>query len=569
MLALQRHTMPPTGSSAIRACDTCRRRKVKCDAAQLCANCRISGRCCEYTAARKRRGPKVPKSRGRVGDAADVSATPTSDGVAIFSDGHPSLSTQPSVWPITNMVNPPASEEVPSTGKYRLIREHLLVSLASSPIGLPVVDIANQCIDFYMRYTFPTAPLVHEPTLREAVSLFFSDTAPTDAFEADSYEGRVAQARLFSLVTGLCASITSVTPEDLLPYRQFLTESFLGASREALISFELYDMEHPNSTSLAIRAFHSTAMQQSTGKFGAAWHIHSQACLLAQDLRLYSETAVRRHDPLEARLLRLNFWHLYTADKAAAAFRTRPFTLHEALFDEELTIEPCGDPSISLLGKPTQTDNGQLEERFLVGFHLIRRIWSSASGLLSSLRVFRQQTEEVKSQLGHEYLNFMGLMNELPSWLTISDIVSSHDVGGVTAEHKPSFWIQRCTIMVTFYCLRLVILQQCVDSDAHEVAGLPRDQVSTMLTKKLEMVQDFVQALEDIPFIYLQVKGEPNVSIVAVPTESRLLLTKPIDRKDTPSWGYPSRVNRGSGFRFLEGQGKIIPRAALTHTREA
>ena len=456
----------------------------------------------------------------------EVSATTTSDGVRTCAGDH-LFPEQFSPWPATDSVDLPAPGEPSFIEKCRLIRERLLTCLTSPSIGLPPVDIVNKCIDLYMRYTFPTAPLVHEPTLREAASLFFSDPAPQDPFHADSYGGRVARVRLFSLVTGMCASIASVTPAHLLACRQRFAEAFLSASRETLLSFELYDMEHPVSMSLAIRAFQSTAMQQNTGKFGAAWHIHSQACLLAQDLRLYSEEAVRRHDPLEARLLRLNFWHLYTADKAAAAFRTRPFTLHETLFDEDLTLEPGGDKSFSLLCRPVQVENGTLEERFLIGFHLIRRIWSSAYRLLSSLRAYRKQTEEVKSRLGEEYLDFMGLMNDLPSWLRISGIISSRDAGGLDTECKPSFWVQRCTIVVTFYCLRLVILQQCVDSDAHDVAGLHKDQGSAILTKKLEMVQDFVQALEDIPFIYLQVKGEPNVSSVAVPPKSRLLLTNP------------------------------------------
>lgn len=444
-------------------------------------------------------------------------------------------------WQSANMSSPAASQDtLYSCRTDRLIWERLLAAVKPVLPDLSVVDVVNNCIDLYMRYTFPTAPLVHEPSLRTAASFFFSDTAPTNVFRTDSGEERVAQLRAFCLVTGLCASIASVIPEDLLPHRRFLTVPFLNASREALAAFEDHDLEHPNSASLTIRSFHSTAMQQNTGKFGAAWHIHSQACLLAQHLRLYSEQTVNQHDALEAHLLRLNFWQLYASDKAASAFRTRPFTLHETLFDEELTLQPYGEQHIFLLDQDRSADNRLLEERLLVGFHLIRTIWSSAASLLSALRSYpRSRTEETRSRLGQEYLDFMGLIDDLPPWLRISKIASPHDDGDVAAAHKPSFWVQRCTVMVTFYCLRLVILQQCVDSDACEVAGFARDQVSTLLVKKFEMIQDFIQTLEDIPFLYLQVKGEPNVSSsVALTVGRRLTITT--DREDTAGRGYPS-----------------------------
>lgn len=42
--------------------------------------------------------------------------------------------------------------------------------------------------------------------------------------------------------------------------------------------------------------------------------------------------------------------------------------------------------------------------------------------------------------------------------------------------------------------------------------GLYKDQVPALLIKKADMTQDFVQTLEGIPFLYLRVKGELNVS---------------------------------------------------------
>jgi hypothetical protein len=45
-----------------RACDSCRRRKIKCDADNPCAKCRGSQISCEYSYQPRQRGPRVRKS---------------------------------------------------------------------------------------------------------------------------------------------------------------------------------------------------------------------------------------------------------------------------------------------------------------------------------------------------------------------------------------------------------------------------------------------------------------------------------------------------------------------------
>ncbi|KAH6884800.1 hypothetical protein B0T10DRAFT_564230 [Thelonectria olida] len=63
---------------------------------------------------------------------------------------------------------------------------------------------------------------------------------------------------------------------------------------------------------------------------------------------------------------------------------------------------------------------------------------------------------------------------------------------------------------MTFHCLRLVILQQATETGLTEVLGLINQSLFLSL-KKAEIIQDFVHTMEDIPFIYHQVKGEPSV----------------------------------------------------------
>ncbi|RSM08863.1 hypothetical protein CDV31_008002 [Fusarium ambrosium] len=63
---------------------------------------------------------------------------------------------------------------------------------------------------------------------------------------------------------------------------------------------------------------------------------------------------------------------------------------------------------------------------------------------------------------------------------------------------------------ISYHCMRLAILQQCIESKAYEIAGFD-GYTPALLIKKMEMVQDFMLTLEDIPVLYLQVKGEPHV----------------------------------------------------------
>ena len=251
-----------------------------------------------------------------------------------------------------------------------------------------------------------------------------------------------------------------------------------------------------------------------TGKKGAAFQVVGQATLLALSLQLYKEDSIIRNDPVESQLLRLTFWHLYFSDKASACLGTRPCLLDESLFDGELTLHPCGEPFTSLLDTNKPWYEKPYEEHLLIGYSLITRLWSSAARLILGIRSFDKGIEDKETRitrLTQEYLHFVGIMDGLPHWLQLSSIMTSPEDGSVACFQKKSFWVQRCTLTMTFQCLRLVVLQQCIDSSRYDIMGLV-GQPLTLSMKKAEIIQDFLQAMDDIPFIYHQIKGEPSVS---------------------------------------------------------
>ncbi|KAJ3467544.1 hypothetical protein MRS44_005108 [Fusarium solani] len=464
----------------------------------------------------KRRGPRVPNIGRRLGNVPEVERSPVVEEEEEQQPQQPP--TNPPAWRDAAVLGRLQNHVTAShrgdpftlTRLSRIIAEGLSASIKSELPDLSLGNITSHCIDLYVRFTFPTAPLIHEPTVRKDASIFFSD-ATVDPFETDGEYQQIARMRAFALITSLCAMVASVMPESLLPYRDHLARPFLSASREMLSCFEIHDLDSPTAASLTIRMFQSVAMQHITGKANVAWHIHGHATLIAQRLRLYSERSIEKYDTLEGQLLRLNFWHLYSSDMTAAALRARPFTLHETLFDEALSVKSEGVHNVSLLDPASTLNDATFEPQLLIGFHLIRRISSEASELLFGIRAYqRQRIEASRALLLRQYMEFMSLLDDLPPWLRLSNIFSSLRNSDANAAHEPSFWVQRSTILVSYHCLRLVILQECIESEAYEIAGLDGHSPA-LLFKKMEMVQDFMRTLEDIPLLYLQVKGEPHV----------------------------------------------------------
>ncbi|KAH9206674.1 hypothetical protein DL95DRAFT_347294 [Leptodontidium sp. 2 PMI_412] len=505
-----------------RACDSCRRRKVKCDGSAVCANCRTSQLHCQYTIPSRKRGPKVSRTVP-LHDAPPPATIHTPSPTTQTDNGEsqlwPSPTTRQYHAEFGNSFalsgSSPGFAPGNMTQKAQAIRDDLLQLITSALTPVSALEAVNSCIDLYMQYTFPTAPSVHEPTLRASALSFFSSTNTADVFQGHTRLEEIQNLRAFALLIALCASVSSVMPESLLAYRQVLAKPCLDASREIMRSIEDFDIAQPNSTSIAVRLFHSNALEHITGDSTLCYYILGQATLLIRSMRLHDEEALKSHDAIEAQLLRSLFWQIYAADQASACLRNRPFFLHELLFDGELSVRPHGESIIPMVDPAKLWSGDVFEERMLIGFHFLPRLWSSAAKLLSGIRIYgKENLGADKTHLIQKYMGFLGILDRLPHWLQAANVIISRDDSEGTQFQKTAFWTQRCTILVTFQCLRLVILQQCVDCKVWDVMGL-NDEALTLSMVKIGIVNDFLQTLDDIPFIYLQIKGEPTASILA------------------------------------------------------
>jgi hypothetical protein len=298
--------------------------------------------------------------------------------------------------------------------------------------------------------------------------------------------------------------------------------SFLNASRAMLQLYEAYDLEHPDSTSLTIRMWHSAVMQNSTGRVGASWHYHAEAACLAQRLRLWDEDVMKGYPALESKLLRSNFWLLYLAEKTQVAFGSRPPLIDERLVDG-LTLLENGHEEVSLLDQSKEIYGEGLEDRIFVGFHLKRQIWTQAAGLLDGLRSYARlrkhspDSSELnirRETLLNMYIAYISLTDELPEWLRHPD---GHRDGSLASDvasyQRVCFWVQRSNIMTVFYGMKLLILQNAIDTDLTELLGLAVNPLARVI-QKTEVIQDFLEELQTVPFLYLKVQGETTVSAI-------------------------------------------------------
>lgn len=402
-------------------------------------------------------------------------------------------------------------DAVSVSGLVQAIRDGLMQSLSLALNPVAVIEAVNYCIDLHMQYIFPTAPSVHEPTLRAIASTFFSEPSVINLFCAPSRQEEIEKWRSFALVTALCASVAAVMPESLLPYRESLANPCSRASRDTLKLFEDMDIEHPSSSSISLRIFQGIALQHITGKATLADHVVGQATMLIRTLRLHSEQSLDKFGASEAQNLRILFWQIYAADKASACLKSRPFYLHELLFEEELTVRPRPEVITPMLDTTKLWYDKEFEERLLVGFHFVPRLWSSAASIIFDVKARKRMSHMSDiSVLTQAYMEFVAIMDEFPDWLQTSNLITTQDDSDATRFQRTAFWVQRCTILVIFQCLRLVILQQCIDSESWEIVGLNNQAFALPMTQ-ISMVHEFIQTLDDIPFIYLQVKGEPTV----------------------------------------------------------
>ncbi|OAA50637.1 Zn(2)-C6 fungal-type DNA-binding domain protein [Metarhizium rileyi] len=572
----------PRRQAITRACDRCRRRKAKCDfdgAAGTCSHCRDSHIRCTFDLPLAKRGPKSKKradssippesvstfaGRRSLHQPPLVGRTAGSTAAATFKS--PSNSSTAASWePATHLdlgpgLSPTSTRDFASIasppavphGVSAVKRWHNL-SRALALRNKALEPMVEQCFGLFFEYLYPLTPLVHEPSLRDGLSIFTSrSSSPALQNARRNGIGRVADTlpalnppawpgispdvgsgpggetlacwhdATFTLITAVCAEAAFLLPKDLFPEGETVADLFLQASRDCLKSYLEVDLESPNANSITIRYFHSNCVH-AAGKPKYSWHIFGEATRLAQVMRLYDETSLEGLPHVESELRRRAFWIVYMGDKSAAILNNRPITMHKYSFETGVTTAyptgmanmPTSTATMSDVTEPPDSYSSNL----IAGFNANLRLWQAASDLLIQVRLFQDErsleygaanppsqalTEPERQRLDSLFVQFITCMDDLPHCLHSYTFASVGNAGGPVPEAK-QFVVQCANLQVSFHCLRMVITQKFEDI-AFFAPGAEQADL-----RKTEIVRDMLRVMHEAPFWSLQVNGEPYV----------------------------------------------------------
>ncbi|KAK5069622.1 hypothetical protein LTR64_008303 [Lithohypha guttulata] len=355
--------------------------------------------------------------------------------------------------------------------------------------------------------------MCHEAALRATARRFFiplpgGEDSPENLgrvlqlFVADNGRERIDALGSLTLLTALCAAVTYVVPESSLPDKHLTAPLFLRAARETLRIYEYYDIEHPDFSSLATRLFLCSAIQNSTGTHGVAFHILGEAGLIAMKMRLFDESSPEGRETLEANLLRNAFWQLYMCDKTALIMKTRPITIHEPLFGSELTLRAHSRMPVPLFDHGWDVDGGEVEERLLEGFHIIRRLWAVALRVIQGMESISKESLEARSHtnascesiahLSEAYFEMVTLANNLPA-LVRSPSDSSASVNRDADQHLFNIMQRQRTIyLITLHSIKVLVPTTAIQHNMTEAMGLSAGRL-TLARRKIELAQDFLK----------------------------------------------------------------------------
>ncbi|KAL5041630.1 hypothetical protein BDW71DRAFT_217637 [Aspergillus fruticulosus] len=515
------------------ACMQCRRRKVKCDGLPTCRNCHATQAPCRYSTPQKR-GPKPAKLRD-YSPRESLESTSLATDSSVRSGGAGLLVARGSSYlasdsPLSNSVTSHPQLELLGSQTQAATRVHLdlLVGLLIATPSHTAASVVDHCLSLYTQYVFGAVPICHEGRLRKTADRFFILPSGADGladhhariwrcFAADTERAQVEILRSLTLLTALCADVAYVVPDSLLPDKHLIAPLFLRASRETLGIYEDYDIENPNSFSLSIRMLLSSAIQQATGKKEVAFHILNEAGLMAMKMRLYNESSLAGQEPIEENLLRNAFWQLYVCDKTALVMKTRPVTIHEPLFEGELTLGDHSQNPVPLFDHgQEQTDTG-LEYQLLERFHVIRRLWALAARVIQAMALYSRRASDPNSktetspesiaQVSEIYFELITLTNDSPASVRLPVESSSSLPHGADQRLLHILQRQRTTYLLNLHSIKVFVLNAAITCGMTEAIGLSAEPL-TLATRRIELAQDFLNVLESVSFLHLQVEGE-------------------------------------------------------------
>jgi hypothetical protein len=240
-------------------------------------------------------------------------------------------------------------------------------------------------------------------------------------------------------------------------------------------------------------------------------------------MRLYEESSFENFDPLEGRLLRNMFWQIHTSNRSAYIMNGRPISLHWlCLRTKPTTSYWRGSSSAAPLLDHSSTPNAlDIESVVGQGYDICHDLWTKASDILmkfDTLDVWNDGIPDRSAMVGPshtivitDYLDFIGMVDHFRFDVKVPETADTSDPA-TKARIQRAFDIQRTNLTVTYYYLKMVLLQRFYEGGVAEHLGVPANAYGISL-RKIDIASDMVRILAEASFESLQVNGESCVSL--------------------------------------------------------
>lgn len=408
-----------------------------------------------------------------------------------------------------------------------------------------LVSLLTDCVDSFFDNLYPLMPIIHRPDVHTAIS---------------QINGQQLQkkAPLLAILTGLCAVTIAVLPPKISSIKAELAVYFYHASRAALNTYLIEDLEHPTSTSIAIRYLHAE-YNHTTGKMRSSWHSLGDAIRICQNMRLHNETSYAHMDDVESEFCRRAFLLLFVGDKSASILSNHPVVMGKFALDGGITVPYAR--SLGEVDSFTCSELDPVDENLdmLTGFNLNYELWSSVYTLLLEIELLRERflvrtgsklsqkyaTLEDVSRLTELYLGFQTSLDALPSGLqshpTFFNSTSSFGIQEKSGTNRSlkALAVQRANLQISFQCLRMVVLHAMpaladsmsqlwsksrqedsalamkIDPTVFESAKeirLKTGESSALLLQKINIAESMLHIVSSCELDHLRINGESCVA---------------------------------------------------------
>jgi hypothetical protein len=175
-------------------------------------------------------------------------------------------------------------------------------------------------------------------------------------------------------------------------------------------------------------------------------------------------------------------------------------------------------PDVPLLDYSSTPSALDIESVVRQGYDLCQDLWTKASSIIikfDSLEIWNEGVEDRSGLVGpsHEvvitdYLDFIAMIDHCRFDIKVPETVDPDSPTSTRIQR--AFDIQRTNLCVTYYCLKMVLLQRFYETGISEHLGVSGTSYSLAL-RRLDIASDMVRVLSEVSIESLQVNGEPCV----------------------------------------------------------